>query len=138
MITLPNGCQLTRDSVERALDQHEAAGLIKRWHNWHEDRPGRKRPVYTVTLAGPKATVIDLATLHEAHAFIVGLVSAHDAWQWRPIHPAPAPAAGVRVSDLLNRSERNRMADEAREAGYASLAEAQDFGWEPSSSDSSL
>jgi hypothetical protein len=83
MITLPDGCQLTRASVERALDQHEEAGLIKRWHNWHEDRPSRKRPLYTVPLAGPDQPagrhVIDLATLHEAHAFIAGLVSAHDA-----------------------------------------------------------
>ena len=87
MITLPNGCQLTRDSVERALDQHQAAGLITRWHNWHEDRPSRKRPLYTVTLVtrpSPSGAVIphviELASLHEAHAFIAGLVSANDAW----------------------------------------------------------
>jgi hypothetical protein len=81
MITLPNGCRLTADSIERALDQHEAAGLIACYHNWHESQPGRKRPMYTVVLAGPRATtpnrdVIDLASLHEAHAFIAGLVSA--------------------------------------------------------------
>ena len=82
MITLPNGCRLTPDSVERALDAHQAAGLIERWHNWHENRPGRKRPLYTVTLrTRPSHTpdVIDLATLHEAHAFLAGLVSASDA-----------------------------------------------------------
>jgi hypothetical protein len=84
MITLPNGFQLTAESVERALDQHEAAGLITRYHNWHEVRPSRKRPMYTVVLAGPhadrpQADVIELASLHEAHAFICGLVSASDA-----------------------------------------------------------
>jgi hypothetical protein len=87
MITLPNGCRLTSDSIERALDHHQNAGLITRWHNWHEDKPGRRRPLYTVVLAGPRADtaqpdVIDLATLHEAHAFVAGLVSASDAGRY--------------------------------------------------------
>jgi hypothetical protein len=90
MIILPGGDQLTPDSIERALDMHAEAGLITRWHNWHEDRPGRKRPLYTVVMA-PHMTpagllesrTVDLATLHEAHAFIAGLVSADNA---RPAH----------------------------------------------------
>ena len=98
MITLPDGCQLTRESVERALDQHQAAGLFARYHNWHPARPGRRRPMYTVVLAGPRADtpqadVIDLASLHEAHAFISGLVSAHTAWdEDMGFHPPGQPA----------------------------------------------
>ena len=76
MPTTPDHCRITRDSIEHALDLHEASGNIAKWLNWHEYKPCRSRPLYTVTLAGPGNHVIDLATLHEAHAFCAGLTSA--------------------------------------------------------------
>ena len=79
-ITTPDHCRITRDSIEHALNIHEASGNIARWHNWHEDRPSRRRPLYTVTLAGPAPQhTVDLATLHEAHALCAGLASAEYA-----------------------------------------------------------
>jgi hypothetical protein len=70
-------CLITAESVERAFDHHERDGKIRCWHNWHETRPGRKRPLYTVTLAS--GTVLDIATLWEAHALCAGLAQINRA-----------------------------------------------------------
>lgn len=77
MITTADHCRITRESVEHALDLHVVSKTVIRWHNWHEARPCRSRPLYTVTLAGPAPQhTIDLATLYEAHALCAGLTSA--------------------------------------------------------------
>lgn len=72
-------CLITPDSVERAFGIHQASGKIARWHNWHETRPGRKRPLYTVVLAHgglpANETTLDIATLWEAHALCAGLAT---------------------------------------------------------------
>jgi hypothetical protein len=66
-----DNCLITTESVEYAFDHHQANGKIVRWHNWHETKPSRKRPLYTVVLASD--TVLDIATLWEAHALCAGL-----------------------------------------------------------------
>lgn len=93
MITTPDHCRITPDSIEHALDLHQKSGNIARWHNWHEDKPGRRRPLYTVVLAGPGGHVIDLASLHEAHALCAGLASAEAAARTRPYDKAKAGQA---------------------------------------------
>jgi hypothetical protein len=72
-----SGATFTRETVEYALDLHQREGRIRSWRNWHEDKPGRRRPMYTVHLSG--GHFLDLATVHEAHAFLAGLTSANDA-----------------------------------------------------------
>lgn len=72
-----DGARFDSSTIERALDLHQEQGRFVSWHNWHEDKPSRRRPLYTVTCTGGRP--LDLATMHEARAFLAGLTSANAA-----------------------------------------------------------
>ena len=70
-IITERGAIVTNETTERAFAAHQESGKIISYHNWHETRPSRKRPLYTVTLKD--GDTLDIATLWEAHALAYGL-----------------------------------------------------------------
>jgi hypothetical protein len=76
------GRTFTLASVERALDSHQAAGLLRSWcrhPSTHGSSGTRAIPLYVVcTTDGDE---IGLANAWEAHAFVYGLASARAAFE---------------------------------------------------------
>src|SRR5271154_2915948 len=78
------GRAFTLESVERAMNAHQAAGLLREWKR-HPSAPGpsqsgtRALPLYLVTTTD--GDEIGLASAWEAHAFVYGLASARAAFE---------------------------------------------------------
>jgi hypothetical protein len=69
------GSAFTIASVERALDSHLMAGLIKGWErNGRKESGTRKSPLHIVSLHGGET--VHLASLWESYALVSGLASA--------------------------------------------------------------
>jgi hypothetical protein len=99
----------THETVERALDIHQDAGLIR---SWHRDRrtPGpsgtRAIPLYVVTITD--GTQLNLANIWEAHAFVCGIASARQAQQRKEAAEAAQRARDEEVRRQRLEEEHDR------------------------------
>jgi hypothetical protein len=94
-----DGSGFSHESIERALDTHLAAGLIKSWKRdprTHGASGTREVPLYTVTVTD--GFTLNLASIWEALALVYGLTSARVAYLRTGARtPAQAEEAGEAV-----------------------------------------
>ena len=112
------GAQFTQASLERTLDIHKEAGIIRSWKR-NTDFPlpaaSRRDPSYTVTLFD--YTNVDLGGLWEVHAFLAGVAST------RRFHEEQERLARIAADAAAAERDRRLAAEKELEARVTREAE---------------